>query len=152
MKTCTHHCSACGRHFHSLNAFNAHRTGAYPMKRLALIAVLATAALAPSSALAASNHRLNCGRVIGQTVQASPRTPTDWPVRNSCKLARGLAYHTATHESLNGDFQFDQVWWIGQINSVRQNPKTGRGVQVTEFQAEIGMPPYAVWITGQPSS
>ncbi len=25
--TCTYHCSACGLHFHSLNAFDAHRTG-----------------------------------------------------------------------------------------------------------------------------
>jgi hypothetical protein len=27
--TCTNHCSACGRHFHSLKAFDHHRTGAY---------------------------------------------------------------------------------------------------------------------------
>jgi hypothetical protein len=27
--TCTNHCSACGRHFHSLNAFDRHRTGTY---------------------------------------------------------------------------------------------------------------------------
>jgi hypothetical protein len=25
--TCTHHCSPCGRHFHSLAAFDAHRIG-----------------------------------------------------------------------------------------------------------------------------
>jgi hypothetical protein len=27
--TCTYHCSACGLHFHSLEAFDAHRTGAH---------------------------------------------------------------------------------------------------------------------------
>jgi hypothetical protein len=27
--TCTHHCGACGRHLHSLEAFDAHRTGSY---------------------------------------------------------------------------------------------------------------------------
>jgi hypothetical protein len=26
--TCTYHCGACGLHFHSLNAFDAHRQGA----------------------------------------------------------------------------------------------------------------------------
>jgi hypothetical protein len=25
--TCTHHCGACGRHFHSLRAFDTHRVG-----------------------------------------------------------------------------------------------------------------------------
>jgi len=27
--TCTNHCSACGRHFHSVEAFDIHRTGDY---------------------------------------------------------------------------------------------------------------------------
>ena len=27
--TCTYHCGACGRHFHSLAAFDAHRIGDY---------------------------------------------------------------------------------------------------------------------------
>lgn len=27
--TCTYHCSACGLHFHSLEAFDAHRGGGY---------------------------------------------------------------------------------------------------------------------------
>jgi hypothetical protein len=27
--TCTNHCSKCSRHFHSLEAFDAHRTGDY---------------------------------------------------------------------------------------------------------------------------
>jgi hypothetical protein len=29
VKTCTYHCSKCGRHFHSLESFDAHRTGNY---------------------------------------------------------------------------------------------------------------------------
>lgn len=32
--TCTYHCSACGLHFHSLNAFDAHRTGDYALNDL----------------------------------------------------------------------------------------------------------------------
>lgn len=30
---CTNHCSACGLHFHSLNAFDAHRKGDYATGR-----------------------------------------------------------------------------------------------------------------------
>jgi len=29
MTTCTYHCGACGTHFHSLKAFDAHRQGSF---------------------------------------------------------------------------------------------------------------------------
>lgn len=28
-RTCTHHCTACGRHFHGLEAFDLHRVGSH---------------------------------------------------------------------------------------------------------------------------